>query len=138
MPERHRTLNLKKNLYGNKKKVDDGYTFDSISEWKRYKRLVHEVSIGNITELEVHPSFELSLGGDEKCIYSGDFSYLNKQNVLIVEDVKSPALYNSPALRLKLRMLKAQHNIKVILVHPSHVSSLAPHEEGNVGLPSAW
>lgn len=136
------TLSGNRNIFGAIKKEDDGYVFDSTSEWKRYKRLKFEQSIGNITELEVHPSFELDIGGQEEddvegeyCIYSADFKYKNSKGEEIVEDVKSPALYDDQTLRLKLRMLKAQYGIKVILIHPKKTGILPPCNNENFDLP---
>ena len=121
----------KRNIFGAIKKKDDGYTFDSTSEWKRYNRLKFERYHGNITQLEVHPSFDLSLGGQDNCTYSADFAYINAKGVYIVEDVKSPALREDSTLRLKMRMMKAQHNIKVILIHPKNVDMLPPYDIDN-------
>jgi len=128
---------FKCNKFGAIKKQEDGYTFDSTSEWKRYLRLKFELSKGHISCLEVHPGYELHLGGDENetSVYSADFSYINSDGETIVEDVKNPALMDDMGLRLKLRMLKAQHNITVRLIPPDNAGMLPAYSSTSVDIP---
>ena len=81
--------------YNNKKVSADGYTFDSTKEFNRYYELKLLQRAGKISELEVHPKFELQpkfrdQGGTvhRAITYSGDFGY-NENGVHVVEDVKS-------------------------------------------------
>lgn len=128
-------FNLSKNQFGAVKQSDDGYTFDSTSEWKRYKRLKFELENGNISDLIVHPSYDLDIGGGQTSTYSADFSYVNKDGKTIVEDVKNPELREDMGLKLKLRMLRLQHNIIVMLIHPKNSSILPPYCKDSVDIP---
>ncbi len=81
--------------YNNKKVVADGFTFDSTKEFNRYYELKLLSRAGKISNLEVHPKFELQpkfrdLSGvaHRAITYSGDFAY-NENGVYVVEDVKS-------------------------------------------------
>lgn len=130
-----RKFKLKSNIYGAIKQQEDGYEFDSTSECRRYRRLKFELSHGSITDLVVHPSFQLAIGGGEYCTYSADFSYINYENKRIVEDVKHPALARDMGLQLKLRMMNKQHKIKVILVHPKDSDILAPYSSDSYDIP---
>lgn len=53
----------------------DGYTFDSLSEARRYGELKIEALAGSITDLQVHPRFGLDVNGVHICDYEADFSY---------------------------------------------------------------
>ena len=61
--------------YGNRKVRADGLVFDSEREWQRYTELVLALKSGLITQLQVHPKFELSVNGEKVCDYVADFSY---------------------------------------------------------------
>lgn len=79
--------------YGNKPDILDSYRFDSLAELSRYKELKLLLSAGEITDLWIHPRFELQPkfrrdGKTERAIvYEADFSY-RENGQLIVEDVK--------------------------------------------------
>jgi uncharacterized Zn finger protein (UPF0148 family) len=89
------TYNTKKAKlkYNNVQVQDDGYKFDSKAERNRYHQLKYMQGAGEISELKVHPVYELqaSFERDGKQIrainYEGDFSYI-KNGEQIVEDVK--------------------------------------------------
>ena len=81
--------------YNAKKVSKDGYTFDSISEYKRYAQLYIMQKAGAISDLAVHPVFELQgafidllTGEKHRAIhYEADFSYI-EAGKYVVEDVK--------------------------------------------------
>lgn len=83
-----------KSKYGNHKVIIDGITFDSKAEARRYNELKYLVQRGHITDLIVHPVFELqagftdALGRRHRAIgYEGDFQY-TEAGKTVVEDVK--------------------------------------------------
>lgn len=72
-----------------------GHVFDSQTEYKRYLVLAARLTDGLITNLEVHPSFELlaKIPKIQSAItYTGDFAYWYEGRY-ILEDVK--ALYGN-------------------------------------------
>lgn len=79
--------------YNNRKVHAEGYVFGSIGEYTRYLVLKTEELAGGITDLEVHPSYELlpafrdRNGKKHRAIfYVADFGY--KRGHVIVEDYK--------------------------------------------------
>lgn len=103
--------------YGNKRFEKDGYTWDSIKEYQRYKEL-KLLERGNlITDLEVHPKFMLqesfrdsragkNLDGKSKKVlaitYTADFSYFEvRKKLKVVEDVKSTITAKNKEFRIK-------------------------------------
>ena len=78
--------------YNARKSYEDGYTFDSQAEGRRYRELRMLKQAGQIEGLVVHPRYVVWTGRDktgkaEKIIYVGDFQY-SENGRLIVEDVK--------------------------------------------------
>jgi hypothetical protein len=49
----------KQNKFGAMKVKEDGYTFDSMAEWRQYLKLRQMQQDGEISDLRVHPSFTL-------------------------------------------------------------------------------
>jgi len=75
--------------YGAKKVVDDGHTFASKSEHKRYCELKLDQKSGKIKELELQPKFPCVVNDKKICTYIADFRYWdNDLNYRVVEDVK--------------------------------------------------
>ena len=74
--------------YNNKRVKEDGYTFDSKAEHRRYLQLKICVKAGVITKLKVHPRFVLTAG----IVYVADFEYMQDggdgRPRKVVEDVK--------------------------------------------------
>ena len=98
--------------YNNSKVEVDGYTFDSMAEYRRYVELKMLAQAGTITELVVHPSYELQPafrtadGKRERAIcYEGDFEYVENGR-LIVEDVKGA---ETDVWKLKRKMFLANY-----------------------------
>jgi hypothetical protein len=80
--------------YGNRRVAVDGFSFDSQAEADRYSDLLLMVKAGAISNLAVHPTFELqaafvdATGRRHRAIsYEGDFSY-TEDGRAVVEDVK--------------------------------------------------
>jgi len=80
--------------YHNRRVAYDGYVFDSMAEMHRYQQLVAAQEDGRISDLQVHPRFEVleefedAQGTKVRPItYMADFSY-RQDGRTIVEDVK--------------------------------------------------
>lgn len=110
------------NKYGNKKVEFDGYVFDSQKEHKRYIELKQLQEEGKISDLEVHPKWELQSkyttqdGEKVRAIhYEGDFTYLDIVNdCVVVEDVKpfvkkTGKFFMAPEAKLKIKLYKAKY-----------------------------
>lgn len=93
--------------YLSKKTVVDGITFDSKKESLRYLDLKRKQELGQISDLELQPSFELQekFKRDGKTyrpiVYVADFRYIENGKV-IVEDVKG---FKTKEYQLKKKML---------------------------------
>lgn len=96
--------------YHNRKVIEDGITFDSMMEHRRYIQLRTLLNAGVILDLHVHPSFKLQPGYYSKSqrrkippiTYTADYSYL-EDGQIVVEDVKG---FKTAAFNLKRRMLE--------------------------------
>ena len=89
---------MKRLKYGNVKTVVDGIKFDSKKEAARYKELQLLERAGEIKDLELQPKFylqgkngQITYPNGRRACYTGDFRYVTKAGVHIIEDVKSPA-----------------------------------------------
>ncbi|HEX2905854.1 MAG TPA: DUF1064 domain-containing protein [Phototrophicaceae bacterium] len=103
---------MKRNKYNNRHIKRGELTFDSEAEAKRYVRLKAYEDAGHISELEVHPRFQLlpaftdRTGKRQRAIvYEADFSYL-QDGVRVVEDVKGK---ETEAFKLKQKFFLAQY-----------------------------
>jgi len=103
------------NKYNAKKTTVDGIKFDSKREAKRYGELKHLERAGDITELKVHPSWDIVVNEHFIGRYTADFSYHNSQGSH-VEDVKSPATAKRADYRLRKRLMAAVFDIHIIEV----------------------
>jgi hypothetical protein len=96
----------------------DGIRFDSAAEARRYSQLKLLLKLGEITDLERQPVYELHvtslITGERKKIgyYRADFLYKTASGDTITEDLKSPPTKTS-YYRLKKRMVEAQYGIRI-------------------------
>lgn len=110
-------LEPKKSKYRNIKVVIDGITFDSKREGDRYCKLKMMERAGEISELALQQSFELApavtINGKKKAAlrYVADFVYLNKEQSLIVEDVKGMI---TDVYKIKRHLMKHLFNIDIL------------------------
>ncbi len=81
----------------------DGITFDSKREAARYMELVLLERAGEISHLELQPSFVCMVNGHKICTYKADFRYFSASKS-IVEDVKG---VKTPVYRLKKKLVEA-------------------------------
>lgn len=98
--------------YGNKRVQEDGFTFDSLAELRRYRELLLLLRAGAICTLRIHPRYRLIVNGVTVCAYTADFDY-DEDGALVVEDVKSPATCRNAVYRLKRRLMFACHGIVI-------------------------
>lgn len=92
-----------------KTKIDD-ITFDSKAEAARYSTLKLLERNGDISNLQVHPSFQLIVNGQKIGKYIADFTY-NENGRRIVEDVKG---IKTPVYRLKKKLMTALYGIEIL------------------------
>jgi hypothetical protein len=107
------------NKYNAVRTVIDGFKFDSIAESKRYQSLKLLKLAGEITDLEIHPKYDLHVAdyetGEPVLIgrYIGDFSYFTREGEFILEDVKSPITRKHPLYRWKKKHVEAEYGIEI-------------------------
>lgn len=96
------------------KRTADNMVFDSIIEKDRYLELKLLLRAGEISELKIHPRYEVDMMGKHLCFYSADFSYWDVRNdVGVVEDVKSKATQKDPYYRLRKKAAELYYSMKV-------------------------
>lgn len=86
----------------------DGIRFASKKEARRWQELQLLVRGGIIKKLVRQPSFEIVVNGHAICRYIADFSYVDRDGVGHVEDVKG---VRTPVYRLKAKLVRAVYNI---------------------------
>jgi hypothetical protein len=103
--------------YGNTKVVDRGIKFDSKAEHKRWVYLAMLEKAGEIKDLRMQVPFELipaQVTPDGLKVrgmsYVADFTYLDKNGALIVEDPKGA---ETPIWRIKKKLMLQVHGIWV-------------------------
>jgi hypothetical protein len=103
--------NLNKHKYNAKPERIDGYYFDSQAEARRYMELKLLARAGEISDLGIHPCFELIVNDTKVGVIELDFEYMERGQKT-VEDVKGVSL---PLYILKRNLFKALFpNIKFI------------------------
>jgi hypothetical protein len=104
----------KPHKYKAKPRRVDGIYFASELEVKRYSELKLLERAEEITGLACHTRYKLTVNGIEVAQYVDDFSYFDRaKSVYVFEDVKGVL---TDASRIKLKLMKACHNIDVQLV----------------------
>ena len=81
-------MTFTKNKYNAIKQTYKGEVFDSKKELKRFVELEYLLIAKEISNLEIHPKFDLMVNGVKIGRYTADFRY-NKGEDVVVEDVKS-------------------------------------------------
>lgn len=117
--------NTQRNKYGNNKIVWDGETFDSQAEFGRYRELLWLQRHGDITELRRQVRFELVPSGkddhgkviERPVYYIADFVYIDKDDQLVVEDVKGgrgkEKGTRTPEYVIKRKLMLWRHGIRI-------------------------
>jgi hypothetical protein len=95
----------KRHKYGAKPVKEDGRTFASKAEHKRYVELKHLLKAGYIEGLICQPKFTAIVNGHKVCNIILDFQYFDRtKNRTIYEDVKG---MDRPISKLKRKLLMA-------------------------------
>lgn len=89
--------------YKSTKVLVNNTKFDSLSEARRYSKLVYLFNIGQISEVELQPVFKVVISKKHVFTYKADFRYLY-QNKIFVDDEKGNL---TPVFKLKLKIIKA-------------------------------
>lgn len=128
-------MNHLKTKYGNKKKSIDGITFDSKREADVYLRLKDMEQRGLISDLQIHPKWELQPKLTEQVVvhlktkdkvvertiqlpitYTADFAFAQGEELRVV-DVKISKYMLPKEYVLKKKMMRYVHNIALIEVY---------------------
>ena len=114
--------------YGNKKVVQDGITFDSKKEAKRFQELSLLEKAGAIQGLQMQVKFVLipaqrepdiigKRGGrkpgkllEKECAYIADFVYRDASGSLVVEDTKG---FRTADYKIKRKLMLWVHGIRI-------------------------
>lgn len=108
------TKKTKQSKYKSQRVDEDGLTFDSKKEARRYKELRLLLKAGKIGFLARQVEFPLMIEGQKATSYIADFTYTDAETgIMIVEDVKSEVTKRLPVYRLKKKMMLLQHKIDV-------------------------
>jgi Protein of unknown function (DUF1064) len=103
------------NKYGAKPIEFEGIRFDSQAEYRRYVELKLMVNSCDISDLAVHPKYELQPsfkynGKTERAItFTPDFEYITREGWKVVEDVKGGNATKTEAYSIRRRLLIRQH-----------------------------
>lgn len=95
------------------KVTEDGITFDSRAEHRRYGELKLLRAAGEIRDLQVHTKHPLMVNGVDCGYYMDDFSYQAAPFSLgerVFEDVKG---IRTPVYSLKKKLMRAIYNIEI-------------------------
>jgi hypothetical protein len=91
----------------------DGYTFDSGAEYRRYLELKLLIMADLIGRLVVHPRFDLVVNTIRIGRYTADFEYYDfEKKEFVVEDVKSNPT-RTEAYKLRKKLVEALYGIKI-------------------------
>lgn len=102
---------MKPNKYRAVKSEADGIWFASKKERDRYQQLKLLERAGEIQNIELQPSFVLSVNNTKVATYKADFAYDEiKSAQRIIEDVKG---VRTPVYRMKKKFVEAQYGIEV-------------------------
>jgi len=100
------------NKYNAKRIKIDGYFFASEKEGQRYRDLKLMNYNGNITDLIIHPKFELQEGfvdvegkKIQKITYTADFQYIENGKTIVI-DVKGGKATQTEAFKIKWKIVK--------------------------------
>lgn len=121
----------KKNKFGAVKSESDGIKFDSKAEEKRYHHLKLRERLGEIQDLEVHPSWPLRSDDYElkirsrrypegkQCVFTADFKYFDIElDQDVIEDVKGIV---TDLMKLRIAVFEMFYSERVVLIRKGEV-----------------
>ena len=91
----------------------DGIVFASGGEAQLYAQLKLRERAGEISHLEPHPAFRVSINGDHFCRYTADFSYFENGEQVVVEK-SSTGTRKEPARKLRRKAAELFYRIKIM------------------------
>ena len=95
----------------------DGHKFDSQAEGRRYEELRLLELAGEISDLRVHPKWDLVVNGALICRYTADFCYLPKgPGDYVIEDVKGGQATKTAVYKIKKKLMLALVGLDVVEV----------------------
>lgn len=103
---------MARSKYGNRRVVEDGYLFDSVAERNHYIALKLLQLAGDISQLQVHPTYILQEGFKHEAsgkrvraiTYTADFAYIENGKPVTV-DIKGA---RTEAYRIKSKLFMAR------------------------------
>lgn len=95
--------------FGNQPIEVDGLKFDSKLEARRYPELKLLEQAGQISELEFHKCWPLTVKGVKLGYYESDFSYI-EDGLPVIEDCKG---FPTPMYRWKKKHISAEYGITI-------------------------
>ena len=107
---------MRRNKYRAQKCELDGYKFDSLAERNRYSELKLLECAGKISQLVIHPKYDLTINGrpiltrsdgypnGRKCTCKWDFRYVQEGRGVVIEDKKG---VKTEAYRLRRAVFEA-------------------------------
>lgn len=101
-----------RNKFGAVKVSLDGHTFDSRAEAAVYCELKLLQRGGHLTDLTVHPKYELVVEGVKIASYTADFSFREEGRTRVI-DVKGKPTAARRDFKLVRSLMKAVHGIDV-------------------------
>ena len=101
------------NKFHNVRTEIDGHIFPSKHEAARYCELVVLEKAGEISNLLLHPSYDISHNGKDICRYVADFEYFTRDGKRVVEDAKG---VRTPVYKLKKKMMSVICGIDIVEV----------------------
>ncbi len=104
------------NKYGAKKIVIDNIAFDSLAEGRRYQELKLLLASREITALDIHPCYPLTVNGVAVSRYTPDFRYRERDGALVVEDVKGGKATKTRDYVMRKKLMLALYDITVVEV----------------------
>ncbi|MEW8042044.1 MAG: DUF1064 domain-containing protein [Candidatus Thiodiazotropha endolucinida] len=87
--------------------------FPSTAEYKRYCQLRLMQNMGEISNLELQPSYPCVIEGKKVTTYRADFKYSNSNGASVVEDVKGD---ETDVFKLKRKLVEALYGITIKIV----------------------
>lgn len=117
---------MRSTKYKNTKILIGGKVFDSKAEYLYYTYLLLLEEAGDITDLKLQVAYPMIvIGFDNKkhtiCKYIADFTYLDKDGKLCVDDVKNPVLAKGATFRIKAKLFKALYGVEINIISPKSV-----------------
>lgn len=92
----------------------DGITFASKKEANYYWQLKLRERTGEVSHIELQPTYAITINGQHICKVKLDFRYYdNRDKFYHIVDVKG---LDTPVSKLKRKLVNAQHNIWVEIV----------------------